>query len=165
MRAYVPAVVMPPLDRGPEPPSPRTILAWILGVAGTIAVVALIVTWISTGHLEPKLVTLVAALWVTWSFAGGLLGSLFEPAARFFGNQLTGNAPSEERLPTIDEEIVQMEQLLQQPLPRHRELLLGIRLAEIYRTHQHDQAKSDALLARLHAKYPDAPELTVADGH
>jgi len=46
----------------------------------------------------------------------------------------------------------------------HREILAGIRLAEIYRTHQHDPAKSAALLARLRAKYPDAPELRYDGG-
>jgi hypothetical protein len=38
-------------------------------------------------------------------------------------------------------------------------VLAGIRLAEIYRTHQHDAAKAEAVIARLVSRYPDAPEL------
>jgi hypothetical protein len=65
----------------------------------------------------------------------------------------------------IEQETQMLEALLAHPPPvRHRELLAGIRLAEIYRTHQHDRGKSDALLARLRAKYPDAHELVLADG-
>ena len=45
------------------------------------------------------------------------------------------------------------------PLPRHRTVLAGIRLAEIYRTHQHDVAKAEQVITRLVARYPDAPEL------
>jgi hypothetical protein len=37
--------------------------------------------------------------------------------------------------------------------------LAGIRLAEIYRTHERAPEKADALIARLVARYPDAPEL------
>ena len=43
--------------------------------------------------------------------------------------------------------------------PPHRVVLAGIRLAEIYRTHQHDAAKAEAVIARLVSRYPDAPEL------
>ena len=38
-------------------------------------------------------------------------------------------------------------------------MLAGIRLAEIYRTHQHDVAKAEQVITRLVARYPDAPEL------
>ena len=38
-------------------------------------------------------------------------------------------------------------------------MLAGIRLAEIYRTHEHDAAKAEAVIARLISRYPDAPEL------
>jgi len=47
-------------------------------------------------------------------------------------------------------------------LARHREILVGVRLAEIYRLQQRDAAKAEALIARLESKYPDAPELKYA---
>jgi hypothetical protein len=47
-------------------------------------------------------------------------------------------------------------------LDPHQAVLVGIRLAEIYRTLQHDDAKADALLARMRAAYPNAPELSHA---
>jgi len=37
-----------------------------------------------------------------------------------------------------------------------------VRLAEIYRLHQRDAAKAEALIARLEGKYPNAPELKYA---
>src|SRR5207245_2738412 len=65
-------------------------------------------------------------------------------------------------VPTVDEqERAALERLrgaLPPPSP-HRLIIAGIRLAEIYRTHQKDAAKADALIARLAAEHPDAPEL------
>ena len=64
---------------------------------------------------------------------------------------------------SIEAEVAALERLLAgnppPPPPRHRVLMAGIRLAEIYRTSQHDAAKADALIARLASQYPDAPEL------
>src|SRR2546425_6142658 len=37
-------------------------------------------------------------------------------------------------------------------LERHREILVGVRLAEIYRLHQRDAAKAEALIARLEGR-------------
>ncbi len=66
---------------------------------------------------------------------------------------------------TIDEQTGRLERMLEQETTPHHEIMVGIRLAEIYRTRQKDTAKSDALLARLRAKYPDAPELPHAGSH
>jgi hypothetical protein len=62
---------------------------------------------------------------------------------------------------TIEQETALLERLLDADPPpnAHRAALAGIRLAEIYRTHQHAPAQADALIARLSARYPDAPEL------
>jgi len=62
---------------------------------------------------------------------------------------------------TMDEETAMLEHLIDAdpPPPQHRVVLAGIRLAEIYRTHQHDAAKAEAVIARLVSRYPDAPEL------
>ncbi|HET9707943.1 MAG TPA: hypothetical protein VFP39_06545, partial [Gemmatimonadales bacterium] len=74
-------------------------------------------------------------------------------------NQLTGNVALPVPQDTIDDQIARFERMLGEPLDRHHEILMGIRLAEMYRTHQHDEARSAALLDRLRAKYPDATEL------
>ena len=150
---------------GDDAPSPRAIVGRILGGATVVAVAALLLLLVSTGHLEWKLLTLVGALWVAWSVIGGLLSQLFEPAGRFLVNQLTGNVPQPGGGPddTIDEQTARLERLLAQGLTPHHEILIGVRLAEIYRTRQQDPAKSDVLLARLRAKYPDAPELERAE--
>jgi len=62
---------------------------------------------------------------------------------------------------TIADETAMLERLLDaDPAPPpHRVMLAGIRLAEIYRTHQHDAVKGEAVIARLVSRYPDAPEL------
>ena len=144
---------------GDDAPSPRAIVGRILGVVTLVAVAALLLMLVSTGRIEWKLVTLVGILWAAWSFLGGLLSQLFEPVGRFLVNQLTGNVPLPGHDSNIDEQTARLEHLLTQGLTPHHEILIGIRLAEIYRTHQQEPAKSDALLARLRAKYPDAPEL------
>jgi hypothetical protein len=135
-----------------------------LGLATLVAAGLLLFVLISTGHIEWKLVTLVGFLWAAWSFIGGLYSQLIEPAARFLADQLTGNVslPGGGARETLDQQTARLERMLAQGGPRHHEIMVGIRLAEIYRTRQHDLAKSDALLARLRAKYPDAPELVHA---
>src|SRR2546425_1840101 len=68
---------------------------------------------------------------------------------------------------TIQDETVMLERLVDAdpPPPPHRVVLAGIRLAEIYRTHEHDAAKAEAIIARLISRYPDAPELKRSEEH
>jgi len=77
------------------------------------------------------------------------------------GNALTGGAMPGGRAITIQDETAMLERLVDAdpPPPSHRVVLAGIRLAEIYRTHEHDAAKAEAVIARLISRYPDAPEL------
>jgi hypothetical protein len=144
---------------GDDSPSPRAVVGRILGLATTGGVVTLLVMLVSTGHIAWTVLAFVGLLWALWGFLSGLFGALIEPAGRFLANQVTGNVAMPDAVETLDEEAVRFERLLTQPLAAHQEILIGIRLAEIYRTHQHDAAKSDALLARLRAKHPEAPEL------
>jgi len=140
----------------------RPFVRRLLGLSTLVAVGLLIFVLVSTGHVEWKLVTLVGFLWAAWSFIGGLYAQVIEPAGRFLANQLTGNVSMPGTTETIDEQTARLERMLEQETTPHHEIMVGIRLAEIYRTRQKDTAKSDALLARLRAKYPDAPELTHA---
>ena len=134
----------------------------ILGAASLLVGAALVVVSIAEGHVEWRLVALLLSLWGAWSFFGALLGSVVEPLGRFVGSALTGGAMPGDRAITIDDETAMLERLLDAdpPPPQHRAVLAGIRLAEIYRTHQHDAAKAQQIITRLVARYPDAPELS-----
>lgn len=144
-----------------DPPSLRGVLRGILGAAMALAGLALVVVSVGTGHIEWRLVTLVLTLWAAWSFFDALFGTLVEPLGRFLTNALTGGVMPDGATITVDQETAMLEHLVQSDPapPPHRVVLAGIRLAEIYRTHQHDAAKSEALIARLVERYPDAPEL------
>jgi hypothetical protein len=133
----------------------------ILGGATVLAVVALVVVLIATGHVPWRLVALTLSLWGAYGFFDALTGGVVEPLGRFFQSQFAGGEmPAATRI-TIERETVLLERLLDADPPPspHRAALAGIRLAEIYRTHQHAPAQADALIARLAARYPDAPEL------
>jgi len=144
-----------------DPPSLRGVMRGILGAALALGCLALVVVSISTRHIERRLVTLVLTLWAAWSFWDGLFGTLIEPLGRFMTNALTGGVMPDGTTITIDQETGMLEHLVQAnpSPPPHRVVLAGIRLAEIYRTHQHDAAKAEALIARLVERYPEAPEL------
>lgn len=145
-----------------DPPNPRTVAASILGAAGGLAALALLVVLVATGRIEWRLLALIGILWGAWGFLGGLFDSVLERAGRFFLGQLGGGVVLPDATDTVETQTARLERLIAQPLERHHEILIGIRLAEIYRINQHDAAKADALLARLRAKYPDAPELALA---
>jgi len=149
-----------------DPPGPLTVVRAILGGALVVATLLLLVLFFESGHLDPRFVALVGALWLFWGVFHDVLGFIVQPLAGLLGDQLTGTGEAGPPLRIdIDRETAMLERLVADPpaVP-HREILAGIRLAEIYRTHQRDPAKSAALLARLRAKYPDAPELQHGDG-
>jgi hypothetical protein len=144
-----------------DPPSVRTVLRGMLGAAMVLVGLALIVVSIGTGHIEWRLAALMLALWGAWGFLDSLFGAVVEPLGRFVGDALTGGAMPGGTQITIDDETAMLEHLVEAdpPPPPHRVVLAGIRLAEIYRTHQHDVAKAEAVITRLVSRYPDAPEL------
>jgi hypothetical protein len=139
----------------------RAVIRGILGAASLLVGLALVVVSIDLGHVEWRLVALLLSLWGAWSFFDAVLESVVEPFGRFLGNALTGGAMPGGSTITIDDEMAMLEHLLDAdpPPPQHRVVLAGIRLAEIYRTHQHDAAKAEQVITRLVARYPDAPEL------
>ena len=114
-----------------------------------------------------RTLALAGAAWSLWGVMSGLLDGVALPLATLLGNLLAGGsvgvgdtAPAV----TIDEEMARLERRLSQDPSSHQRIIAGIRLAEIYRTHQHDAAKADALIAQLCAQYPDAPELRFVRG-
>ncbi len=156
-----------PFDYDPaDPPSPLAVARGVLGGALVVATALTLIVYLDSGHLDPRFTALIGGLWIVWGVFHDLLALVLQPLAGLLGNQLTGTEDSSPPLRIdIDRETEMLERLVADPPPvPHREILAGIRLAEIYRTHQHDPAKSAALLARLRAKYPDAPELRYDGG-
>lgn len=147
-----------------DPPSPLTVIRGIVGGVLALATLALLVSCVSSGSIDWQLWGLVVLLWAIWGFFEDVAAFVVRPFSAFVGRTFTGGfggGPLGDAAPpiTIDEETVFLEHLVANPPNAHRAVMAGIRLAEIYRTHQHDQAKSDALLDRLRAQYPDAREL------
>lgn len=151
---------MPDLD----PPRPRQVAGRLLGIALAVALVALPVDWAESGSVSWHLIGLIGIVWTVRGFVVGLFDDVLEPLGRFASNVFAGSGPE---IPgtrfTIDEETAKLEAMMSRSLAPHREILVGIRLAEIYRTHQHDTAKASEMMDRLRAKYPDAPELRYAE--
>lgn len=146
--------------QGPE--DPRVALRRIIGGVTLVAWVLAGWSWLSSGSIDWTLVGFAGAMWGIYSFLTTIVDTTTD-LGRFIVNQFTGNVALPVPQDTIDEQTARFERMLAEPLDRHREILIGIRLAEIYRTHQIDETKSAALLDRLRAKYPDAPELLNAD--
>ena len=146
--------------QGPE--DPRAALRRIIGGVTVVAWILAGWSWLSSGTIDWTLVGFAGGMWGIYSFLTTIVDTATD-VGRFIGNQFTGNVALPVPQDTIDAQISRFERMLAEPLDRHREILIGIRLAEIYRTHALDEAKSTALLERLRAKYPDAPELFLSD--
>ena len=114
-----------------------------------------------------RALALAGTAWSLWGVLSGLLDGEVSPLATLLGNLLAdGSVGVGDSAPavTIDEEMARLERRLGEHRSSHQRIIAGIRLAEIYRTHQHDAAKADALIAQLCAQYPDAPELRFVRG-
>lgn len=147
-----------------DPPSPLAIIRAMVGGVLALATLALLVSCVSSGGVEWQLWALVGLLWTFWGFFEDVTAFVLRPFSGFMARSFTsgfGSGPLGDAPPpiTIDEETVFLEHMVEHPPNPHRAVMAGIRLAEIYRTHQHDEAKSAALLDRLRAQYPDAHEL------
>lgn len=143
-----------------DPPSPLVIVRAIFGVAAAAFAAVLVFLLLSTGRVEWKLVALIGVLWTIWGVAAHVFDNVLNPLFGFLGRMLFFG-----RTITIQDEIAYLEDRLSRPsLPRDREILAAVRLAEIYRRYQADLPRANALLDRLLVKYPDAAELRYARG-
>ena len=125
-----------------------------------LATIALLVELLNTGDLEWRLVAFVLALWTLWGAGSELYERVLEPFARFIHGQVFSG-----RQITLDDEIEDLRhRLADGDLPPEREILAGVRLAEIYRRYRADLPRSIELLDWLLLKYPDSRELRVARG-
>ena len=132
----------------------------ITGGALALATLALLIHLLYTGNIEWKLVALITVLWTFWGAGTELYDRLLEPAGRFLHGQIFGGG----RI-TLADEIADLEhRLADKDLPAEREILAGIRLAEIHRRYRADLPRAVELLDRLLKKYPDNPDLRAARG-
>src|SRR2546430_16108411 len=115
------------------------------------------VAFFATGAVAWKGVALLAALWGTWGFLGGLFDLLVAPLGRFLGNAVGGGEPPPPSATGLAQETAMLERLLAGgSLAPHREVLVGVRPAGINPLHQRDAARAEARIARPDSKYPDA---------
>ncbi len=98
------------------------------------------------------------ALWWAWDF---LWGSVLGPLGRWFTGMLTGTVQVED-LPdlSVDDTMRLLEShLANEATAKHVQIQSAIRLAEMYRTNRHDDARAREVVERVRARFPDAPEL------
>jgi len=147
-------VSLDPLD----PPEPIAIVRGFFLGAMVVVGVGVVVAAGASRTIPWRGLGLLGGLWTLWVFSAQVYGLAVEPLGRFLHRQLfTGSVI------TLDDEIADLETRLARPgLPRRREILAGIRLAEIYRERLYDKPRADALLDRLLVKYPDSTQLRIA---
>lgn len=127
-----------------------------------MASIGFVIAWVAEGHIDDKMAAFLGVLWMYWIIAGDLRRTIIDPVTRYIRGQVVGGVADGVPMITTDEEIAYLEKLAADPkADRHRQILGGIRLAELYRTARNDVGKSDALLASLASRFPDAPELKV----
>lgn len=118
--------------------------------AAVIALGAFGYEWLSTGSGDWKLVAFAGLVVTLTDVVVTILGIAGAGLSRMF----QGSAI------TLDDEIADLEVRLADPaLPAEHEIPAALRLAEIYRKYRHDSRRAEALVDRVRAKYPDAPEL------
>lgn len=141
-----------------DPPDPIDVLRRLLGGALVLAGIAAVTVAVASGEVPWRMLALVGFLWSMWAFTSQVYDTAIAPLGRYLHRQLfTGSVI------TLDDEIADLEaRLAGGRLPPRREILAGIRLAEIYRERLGDRPRGDALLDRLMVKYPDSTELRIA---
>lgn len=122
--------------------------------AAVVALAAFGYEWLSTGSGDWKLVAFAGLVVTLTDVVVTILGTAGSALSRMF----QGSAI------TLDDEIADLEVRLADPtLQAEHEIPAALRLAEIYRKYRHDSRRAAALVDRVRAKYPDAPELRGVD--
>lgn len=142
-------------DRDDPLDSARVVVARLFLVVGVLGVVGFAIT------RDWRALALAGAAWTLWTVIRGVVDGLLAPFANMLGNIVSGASVASDPAPriTMEEETALLERHLAEGRPAHQQILTGIRLAEIYRTHQRDLKKAEALIASLCERYPDAQEL------
>lgn len=141
---------------------PRSVVRGVFFAVVAMASIGFVIAWVAEGHIDGQMAALLGVLWMFWIIASDLRRVVIDPVTRYVRGQVVGGVADGVPMITTDEEIAYLEKLAADPeADRHRQIVGGIRLAELYRTARQDEARSSALLAALAARYPDAPELKV----
>lgn len=131
-----------------DPPHPAAVLRRFLGGATALAALALTFVFLETGSVEWRLVALISVFMAALGFASDVLNA----TGAVLRLILEGGAGLTPR-----EEAEFLERRLESDPPSDKEVLWGVRLAELYRRHLNDAPRSAALLDRLATRYPDSP--------
>lgn len=99
-------------------------------------------------------------IWWAWDL---LAANVLAPMGRLLTGAVTGTSGVEEPPDlTVDDTIRLLEShLAGDAAPRHVQIQSALRLAEMYRWNRKDEAKAEEVLAKVRAKWPDAPEFKV----
>jgi len=137
-----------------DPPSPRVLVRRFAAGAAALALAAFAYQWLSTGRGDWKLIAFAGLVLTLTDIFASFLGMAGSVLTRFFQGSTI----------TLEDEIADLEQRLADPaLPAEHEIPMALRLAEIYRKYRHDSHRAAGLVARIRAKYPNAPELHGVD--
>lgn len=124
--------------------------------AVVLALAVLGYEWLTTGRVDWRLAAFAGLVLIFSDVFTTLLGLAGAALSRMFQGSVI----------TLDDEVADLERRLADPhLPPEREIPAALRLAEIYRKYRHDVRRAEALVGRVRAKYPDAPELQGVDRH
>jgi len=97
--------------------------------------------------------------WWAWD---AVWDNVLGPLGSWLSGMLTGTADVDQPPDLTLEDTIRLleSHLAADGVTRHVQIQSALRLAEIYRLNQKDPAKADEVIARVKAKWPDAPELT-----
>ncbi|HVO36088.1 MAG TPA: hypothetical protein VMT21_11010 [Gemmatimonadales bacterium] len=101
------------------------------------------------------------AFGIAWWGWDAIWENVLGPLGAWFAGMLTGTwgVASPPDL-TVDDTIRLLEDhLTADAVPRHVQIQSALRLAEIYRTNKLDPQRAQDVIARMRARWPDAPEL------
>lgn len=140
---------------GQDPPHPVTVLRRFLGGGALLTAITLGVILLEAGRIEWRLVALFTVLTTSLGFASDVLHGIGTVLRIAFEGGAT---------PTHAEEADALERRLAGHPPPEKEILWGVRLAELYRRHLGEPGRATVLLDELLAKYPDSRELRYARG-
>jgi hypothetical protein len=100
--------------------------------------------------------------WWGWDF---VWGNVFGPLGGWFTGMLAGTSTVEAPPDlSVDDTIRLLEDHLSADgVPRHVQIQSALRLAEIYRLNRQDPQRARDVIAKVRARWPDAPELQPLD--
>ncbi len=131
------------------------------GAVGRVAFGAATIVAALLGLLDARWFAASAAFGGVWWAWDALCENVFAPFGRVLGGAVTGASGIEEPPALTVEDTVRLleSHLAGDAVPRHVQIQSALRLAEIYRLNQKDEAKATEVIRRERERWPDSPEL------